>query len=165
MVYRFEPDVGQLARQWGWAGVVAGLLLGLILHFAEGAELPKAIGWGAGGGVATFAFAFLRDVWFRFWTVEISDRGVRAVRGSTEYNVEWSEIIALNESYHGDSWTIEWGTEQTLAPHYLAPESLSFALSAYAPLEATRLVELLRTGVKQFGVLEFTESGVALPAR
>jgi hypothetical protein len=165
MTYRFEPSVGKLGRQWAWAAVVAGLILGLGFYFAEGTEMSEAVAWGVGGGVASFAFAFLRDYWLHFWTVEISEDGVRAVRGGTEYVVPWGDIIALNESHHGESWTIKWGKEQTLAPHYLAPESLSIAVNAYTPSEAARLVELLRSGVREFGILEFSKSGVALPTR
>ena len=164
MIHRFEPSAGGIARRWGATSPIAGLVVGLGVYFGDGgAGLASAVALGAATTVVGFAFVFLRDYRLRFWTVEISEAGVRAVSRQTEHVVGWAEIIALDESYHGDSWTIEWVKEQTLAPHYLAPESLTISLNAYEPHEAARLVELLRSGVKQFGILEFTKSGVGLP--
>jgi len=105
-----------------------------------------------------FAFVFGRDYWQRFWTIEIDESGVRAVSRQTEYVVKWEEIKALNQSYHGDSWTVEWEGER---PFF--KESVTISLNAYESEQGTRLIQLLHLGIKHFGVLDFTKHGAVLP--
>ncbi|MEM6325775.1 MAG: hypothetical protein AAF791_01520 [Bacteroidota bacterium] len=164
MTQRFEPEIRGLLRRRALPSPIAGMVVGLGIYYGDrGASLSTAVWWGIGTTLAAFAFAFLRDYWLRLWTVEVSDAGIRAVSPKAEYVVRWNEMTALDESYHGDSWTIEWGEEQTKAPHYLAPESLTIALNAYSPPEADRLTQMLRARVKQYGIS--SKYSVASPAR
>lgn len=166
MIQRFEPNAWRLARRWAFFSMFTGAALAAALYFGKGErDTVQLLLWGGGTVAVVFAFYFVRDVWLRLWTIEISEDGVRALRGRTERMIKWEEIVALDESHHGDGFTIKWGGEEVRPPQYLAPESLSFAVKAYSTPEVLRLVALLQAGVKEHGTLEFTEHGVALPAR
>ena len=166
MIQRFEPNAWRLARRWAFFSVFIGAGLAAVLYFGESErDTVQLLLWGGGTVAVAFAFHFARDVWLRLWTIEISEDGVRALQGRTERVIKWEEIVALDESHNGDGFTIKWGGEEVRPPQYFAPESLSFALNAYSTPEVLRLVALLQAGVKEHGTLEFTEHGVALPAR
>ena len=166
MIQRFEPNAWRLARRWAFFSVFIGASFAAVLYFGEGErDTVRLRVWGGGSVAVFFTFYFVRDVWLRLWTIEISEDGVRALRGRTEREIKWEEIVALDESPHGDGVTIKWGGEEVRPPRYLAPESLSVAVKAYSTPEVLRLVALLKSGVKEYGTLEFSKHGVALPAR
>lgn len=161
MVHRFEPSVGRIVRRWGWSSPVAGGIVGLgVLSGVDGASAATAVGWGLATVVVGLGGVTLRDYWLRFWTIEVSARGVRAVSPRAEHEVTWSEISALDESYHGGSWTVEWGGDDIFAP-----QSFTISLNAYPADDASRLVALLRAGVKRPGVVTFCGASAPSPSR
>ena len=165
MALRFEPDALGLARRCAWPSPIAGAVVALGVYFGDGdSSLSMALAWGGAMTVAAFTFVFLRDFWLRFWTVEVSAAGIHAVSRQTEHEVKWEDVVSFEESYHGDSWKVQWGRDERGEPRYLASESLTLSLAAYAPEEAALLVESLRSGVGRSGVLGTDKFGASQPA-
>jgi hypothetical protein len=124
---------------------VGAVVIGFAIYFGGNQEIVEAIAWGVGGSVAIIASLFLSDLWFRCWSVEVSDSGIRVISKRAEHNLEWSQIKSVGSHPNSPGWRISWGWHQ----------SLSLAERAYDAFEFETVAALIQAG-KEYGSLPST---------
>ena len=140
MTQKVSPSAGHLAFQWGGESLFIGTLSGLLIGWGLDSTITSALLYGAGVALAYFAYGFIGDLWFRFWTVETSEDGIRVNSRRAAHALRWDEIRSFDVPYSKlprPIHRIEWGQDQ----------SLDLSWYAYEEYDLNRLLGSLWSGL------------------